>query len=128
MTNIKNWTCPNCLKHYLPFQDLNCDKLIGLTKTLDKYESSCSNNFNLCKLCENYKYSKLLGDNNDVDKNNIQITCVYYDSDEFKKLTKTLPSLVYRRRQGDIVIQMFKIMNGLVRMDKVIFSNENAAC
>ena len=28
-----------------------------------------------------------------------------------------LPSLVYRRRRGDI-IQMFKIMNGLVRMDK----------
>ena len=28
-----------------------------------------------------------------------------------------LPSLVYRRRRGDM-IQMFKIMNGLVRMDK----------
>ena len=28
-----------------------------------------------------------------------------------------LPSLVYRRRRGDI-IQMFKITNGLVRMDK----------
>ena len=50
MINIKKWTCPKCLKQSLPFQDLNCDELNGINITLDKYERTCSNNFNLSKL------------------------------------------------------------------------------
>ena len=68
-------------------------KLCQLNITLDKYET-CSKNLNLFKLRENYNYSKLLENDNDIDGNNTQVTnCDYYDSDEFNKLIKTLPKM-----------------------------------
>ena len=95
MINVKNWTCPNCLKHILPFHDLNYAELCQLNITLDKYEI-CSKNLNLFKLRENYNYSKLLENDNNIDGNNIQVTnCDYYDSDEFNKLIKTLPKNIF---------------------------------
>ena len=82
MINIKKWACPKRLKYSLFFQDLNCDEL---NITLDKYVRTCP--FNLSKLRDNY--SKLFGDNIQVTNGD------YYDSDEFKKLTKILPKNVF---------------------------------
>ena len=64
-----------------------------------------------------------IGDVHKVEKNQRRATKMIYLIKnlpyEQRLRTLKLPSLIYRRRRGDM-IQMFKIMEGLVRIDHTI--------
>ena len=86
--------CPKCFEMNSPFYNITNIELENVnTSPLSKNVNITNDLIDLNQLREKYNFSNIFKSSDPNDINSIQdlVNCDYYDTDEFKKLLKTLP-------------------------------------